>query len=652
MIMNKRVYILLFLFLPLGILFGQTPTQVVINGDYVVLSGGTSSKPAYIVVNNSNTNAILSPSSGWIISENEFNMVQWNIGTATGTYVIPFGYSTVKYLPLTFNISSAGTGSGVIKFSTYHTIADQYTGTISSTGDPSDVTNLTPFILPGSPSNIDNSYNIADRFYIIDVNTGYSTKPSAGNIIFSYISGTGSSEVASPNILTESRLMAERFNSGSSTWSDWFGKGCTDAVVSNVGTVQTGTVPAIDMYRSWALWDNLAPLPITISSTNILCSGYNTGSAVVTISGGVTPYTYSWSPSGGNLANASGLSAGSYTVTVNDKNGCTSTASISITQPASALGVTIASQTNLLCNGATTGSATANAATGGISPYTYNWSPSGGNTTTASNLSAGTYTITTTDNNGCTATASVIITQPITINISTNVTANVPCTGTSIGSVSSTTSGGISPYTYLWSDGNSQTTVAATGLSAGTYSVLVTDNNGCTATASANVTQIALRDSIASYTNVCSGSSTGTATVGVKYGTSPYTYLWSAGGQTTPTATGLSAGTYSVNVTDNNGCTATASVVISYGTLSVSVNTSAPSICPGECATLSVTISGGTGPFSYAWLVGGGTESTDSVCPTSKTTYSVNVTDTYGCSASASILAIITFSVNHCIVFH
>jgi hypothetical protein len=142
-----------------------------------------------------------------------------------------------------------------------------------------------------------------------------------------------------------------------------------------------------------------------------LCNGQS-GSSTVTPGGGTSPYTYSWSPAGGSNANGTGLTAGNYTVTVTDNNGCTATASVAITQPA-IVGITIASQTYPLCNGGV-GSATANAATGGTSPYNYNWTPNGGTNLTAA-LSAGNYTITATDAHGCSGTASVSIIQPAAV---------------------------------------------------------------------------------------------------------------------------------------------------------------------------------------------------------------------------------------------
>jgi len=393
--MKKIIHIIVMLLLPLGVTFGQA--HIVFQNGYMVEHGGTAAKPVYVILNNSNANAIV-PGTAWFISESEFNFLQWNIGTATGIYTVPFGYSTAKYLPLTLYIKTAGTGSGVVKFSTYHTVA-------LNTPTPSDVTNLTPFILPGSPSNVDNAYNITDRFYIIDANTGYTTKPSAGNISFSYISGTPNSEIAGPNILTESRLMAQRFNSTTNTWSDWFGDGCTDAVSSNVGTVHTGAVPAADLFRSWSLWDQTMSLPVKLDSVNVNCNGNPDGSATATVYGGMPSYTYLWTPSGGTKATASNLSAGTYTVSVTDSLGCNSTVSVVITQPA-AMVITSDSvnQTSTICNG----EAWVTVISGGTAPYTYSWT--GGQTTdTIKNQCSGSYCCTITDNNGCSRTSCVTV---------------------------------------------------------------------------------------------------------------------------------------------------------------------------------------------------------------------------------------------------
>jgi len=419
--------------------FGQA--IVSIQNCYIIENGGTSGTPVYIGIGNPSTNAVATAgSTGWIISESEFNMLKWNISTATGTYVIPFGYSTAQYLPLTLNIATAGIGSGTINFSTYHTPA------LNSGAEPSDVNNLNPFILPGSPTNTDNSYNIADRFYIIDANSGYTTKPTPGNITFSYISGTGNTEVGAPNTLTESRFMAQRFNSGGSTWGDWFGEGCTDGIVGNIGTVQTGQVTPANFFRSWSLWDHTMSLPLKMSGTNIPACAANIGTATVTAYGGVLPYTYLWN-NGQTNSTATGLSAGSYTVTTRDNHGCTSSISVTIFQSSPFL-INASVVTNEGCYGNSIGVATS-LASGGATPYTYLWNPTSQTTATATGLTARNYTVTATDKNGCTATASVTVTQPSQLEITIASQTNVECYGGTGSATANMATGGTSPYSDL-----------------------------------------------------------------------------------------------------------------------------------------------------------------------------------------------------------
>jgi large repetitive protein len=636
----KQLSVILLLLLLLDTAFGQAIVSIQ-NACYIVENGGTAATPVYIANANPAANGFVNAGgTGWIISENEFNMVEWNIKTTIGTYIVPFGYSTAKYLPLTFNISTAGVGNGVVKFSTYHTIADQLTGVVSTTGDPSDVTNMTPYILPGSPSNVDDSYNVVDRFYIIDANTGYTTKPTAGNITFSYISGTANSEVAAPNILVEARLMGLRFNSTSATWNDWFGAGCTDAILANVGTVQSGPVSAANLFRSWALWDETMPLPMILTSTNVNCGGSNSGSATVTVSGGTLPYTYVWTTSGGSSSNATGLSAGTYTISVNDNHGCTSTATVTITQAPALTATMSLPPTNVLCNGGSTGSATVNT-TGGNPPYTYLWASSGGTGSTGTGLSASTYTVTVTDNAGCTSTASVTITQPMLLTATMGTPTNVLCNGGTNGSSLVTAGGGSPPYTYAWATSGG-TNALGTGLSAGTYTTTVTDNNGCTATASVIITEpTPLIATMGVPTNVpCFGGDNGSATVTGAGGIIPYTYAWITSGGTGATGTGLSAGTYTVTITDNNGCTSTAPVTISEPIAITATTTTTQASCGNNNGTATITTSGGTSPYTYLWTPSSNTGST--ATGLSVGTYTVTITDNDGCTQTAT--AIITSS--------
>jgi len=293
-------------------------------------------------------------------------------------------------------------------------------------------------------------------------------------------------------------------------------------------------------------------LGISISSFTNVSSGAAGNITADTATGGTQPYTYTWTGGAGTNLTATNLSAGTYTITASDNNGCTASASATITQAANAVGISIASQTNVTCNGGITGNATANAATGGTSPYTYSWSSGLGTNLTVTSLSAGTYSITVTDSTGCNANALVVISQPSVLGATTNIVSNVSCNGNSNGSASVGTTGGTSPYLYSWSNGASGT--SATGLSEGTYTVTVSDSCGATASTPVIITQpatLTLSGDSADVTGSCNGSAW-IITVG---GTMPYTYSWSTGGQTTDTITNQCVGDYCCVVTDANGCT-------------------------------------------------------------------------------------------------
>jgi gliding motility-associated-like protein len=369
------------------------------------------------------------------------------------------------------------------------------------------------------------------------------------------------------------------------------------------------------------------------SQTNVSCNGGTNGSASVSPSGGIPGYTYSWSPSGGTAATATGLAAGSYTVTVTDANGCTATRNYTVTQP-SAINTASGSQTNVSCNGGTNGSASVSPS-GGTPGYTYSWSPSGGTAATATGLAAGSYTVTVTDANGCTATRNYTVTQPSAINTASGSQTNVSCNGGTNGSASVSPSGGTPGYTYSWSPSGG-TAATATGLAAGSYTVTVTDANGCTATRNYTVTQpSAINTASGSQTNVsCNGGTNGSASVSPSGGTPGYTYSWSPSGGTAATATGLAAGSYTVTVTDANGCTATRNYTVTQPS---AINTASGSQTNVSCnggtnGSASVSPSGGTPGYTYSWSPSGGTAATATGLAAGS--YTVTVTDANGCTAT------------------
>ncbi|OYU64531.1 MAG: hypothetical protein CFE22_18270, partial [Cytophagaceae bacterium BCCC1] len=319
-----------------------------------------------------------------------------------------------------------------------------------------------------------------------------------------------------------------------------------------------------------------------------------------------------------------------YSVVVTDANSCTVTASVTIVQPPLLTATT--TKVDVRCFGGNDGSATV-AAVGGTSPYTYKWS-NNQTTATATGLIAGTYSVVVTDANSCTVTASVTIVQPPLLTATTT-KVDVRCFGGNDGSATVAAVGGTSPYTYKWS--NNQTTTTATGLIAGTYSVVVTDANSCTVTASVTIVQPPLLTATTTKVDVrCFGGNDGSATVAAVGGTSPYTYKWS-NNQTTATATGLIAGTYSVVVTDANSCSATASVTITFGNPLPPVpviSTDKTVCCDGEKATL--TAVGCTGG-SITWSTG---ITGASIQVSESGNYTATCTTECGRSASSQVITI------------
>ncbi|OXA70842.1 hypothetical protein B0A67_14570 [Flavobacterium aquidurense] len=367
-------------------------------------------------------------------------------------------------------------------------------------------------------------------------------------------------------------------------------------------------------------------LSATITKVDVSCNGGTNGSATVTASGGVGGYTYSWSPTGGNAATASGLSQGTYTVTIQDGNTCTITASITINQPASL--TSSISKTDVLCNGGTTGTATV-VPLGGNGNYTYLWSPSGGTAATATGLAPGNYSCLITDNNGCFVTNSINIVQPVALSATTS---QINATCSSAGQAGVTVSGGVNPYFYSWSSG--QTSAIATGLAEGNHSCTITDANGCTITKNFIITTTNTLTAATSQTDVlCNGTNTGSASVVASGAPGPFTYVWAPSGGNSDTASNLTAGNYSVTITSGNGC----SIVKNFTIIEPTALTVTPSqtnlLCnAATTGQASVTVTGGTGAYTYSWLPSGGTSATATGLTAG--TYTVTITDANLCQAT------------------
>ena len=393
------------------------------------------------------------------------------------------------------------------------------------------------------------------------------------------------------------------------------------------------------------------PLAIRIQKTNVLCHGASTGAISAVVTGGLKPYALLWN-TGSTDAELQNIKAGTYTITATDRHGCTKQYPVTIEQPDSLMiGFTniIAPTTSTACNGSLTASVS-----GGVRPYTYQWSDTNANTATADHLCYGTfYTVTVTDSVGCSAQVtktSKFAPPPFVVSLS--VRDSVQCHGAATGAIAARVSGGIpftvgKPYTYIWKKKNNTGEYRSIvnsndsiikNLTSGWYAFDVQDAEFNT-TAESVYFYLPEPDTLAltvSQTNItCKDLHNGNASVRVSGGVLPYAYKWS-NGETSPSIDNLAPGEYSIEVTDKHGCMSRQSITVTEPELlSVSFQPkliSEHNVCDGS---LRAVVKGGTAPFSYAW---NGVNSTASIVSSlCAADYSVTVTDAHGCSANQKI---------------
>ena len=357
-----------------------------------------------------------------------------------------------------------------------------------------------------------------------------------------------------------------------------------------------------------------------------ICAG---DCATLTATGGVT---YQWSNgSTGSTISVCPSTTTSYMVTATDANGCFMFDRVTVNvNPNPSVNLTC---TDISCYGYNDGSIVAYAY-GGTPPYTFSWS-NGGYAASLVGLGPGTYSITVTDSKGCTGTASCTINEPSQLNVYYVSIVPLNCHGDQNGAISLGVTGGVAPYSYAWSNG--QTGQTATGLGAGTYYYTVTDANGCPATGSATILDPPAIIISVSKTNVsCHGGSNGTASATVSGGTPGYSYNWSTGANTANIA-GLSAGTYALSVYDANQCLATATVTITQPSALVIAMNCVNITCYGyNDGYISVSVSGGTPGYSYAWSPN--ISSGPNAINLGPGLYKVTVSDSKGCMSTAQCL--------------
>jgi hypothetical protein len=351
--------------------------------------------------------------------------------------------------------------------------------------------------------------------------------------------------------------------------------------------------------------------------------GSTDGSIAVTITGGTAPYTKSWTDP------LTDLPAGIYTLDVTDAHGCTATATFNVVEP-EPLTLSVTLKKGISCHGLSGGILDAGIA-GGVEPYTINWS-NNAHTATISNLPAGKYDVSVIDQSGGVVNGTYTITEPPLLQLSLSATG-VSCGGESDGAVISTTTGGITPYTYSWNTGAASADIDH--LDGGLYTLHITDDNGCILSSSTTVVAPNALDMTSMIIPpVCHGDATGSITLTTTGGHAPYSYLWKTGEQADK-LDNLQAGTYTVKMTDFSGCILNKSFTLTQPpAISIALGADR-TLCEGQSLNLDAAIPGGV---HYAWTSDNGfTATTPAVIIDATGTYHILATDNKGCQATDAV---------------
>ncbi len=568
-------------------------------------------------------------------------------GNTGGTYYITFG--SINNNPIQISTTPANTRT-VRAFNnqlyvssasgTFHGISSVGTGLPTTAGQTTSI--LSGFSTTTGPSEyafllFDMDANVpgVDVAYVADDRT---TAPDGGIYKFSLVNGTW---VSNGNITSTVSLRGlTGLNTCGSASLIATSENGIFSLLDNSGYnhLITGTITALASAQSNTKFRGVSftpgsTLPTNVTAAiqsynNVSCFGNTNGNATVNVSGGSGNYTYNWN-TGATTSLVSNLAPGNYVVTVTDALGCNDTATVTITQPAAL--TTSNSNTNVSCNGGNNGAIDITVA-GGTPSYSYNWSDAN-QSADRINLVAGNYALTITDAHNCTTTASFTITQPSAIVATANVT-NLPCQGGSnTGAINISPSGGNgSPYTFNWS--NSAATEDISNLSAGTYTVTIHDNSSCTATFTYTISQAGNLSLNPTLTNVsCNGGTNGSIALQPSGGTPSYSYNWGTGG-TSASINNLSAGTYDVTVNDNGGCQLINSFTVTQpSAITASANKTDLDCYQSGNGTISLTVNGGTTPYSYLWNDGNSNQNRTNIGAGS---YMVTITDANNCTLTQS----------------
>lgn len=440
---------------------------------------------------------------------------------------------------------------------------------------------------------------------------------------------TGSVRDATPGV-ADGRI--EPFVSGGTApYSYSWSNGSNDRVIENlpIGTYCVSVTDASGCSANHCFNVEAASgtCSMSVSGTVTDVSGpdQHDGRINITIVGGTSPYTYSWD-NGETSRNIDGLENGRYCVTVTDINGCVADRCFMVEVEQGGCGdFSFAFQITDASCGASNGSINL-IVTGGTPPYSYTWT-NGSTDEDLYNLAAGSYRFTVTDSAGCDLHETLHVeTAANNLSISASIT-DVSASGAMDGAISLTVTGGTPPYSYNWTHGDSTQNIS--GLEVGTYCILVVDANGCAEDGCFNVEGVGCNDFTitGNVGNDPCGAAMGYINITVHLGTPPYFYIWS-NGDTTEDLFSIPAGNYTVTVEDNGSCRTVKTFTVGHAGGFQITGVVTPSVAGAATGAITISMSGGTPPFTFDWSNGETTQNIDNLAPGQ---YCVLVTDSAGC---------------------
>lgn len=641
----------------------------------VITSGGCSSASDDVVISvNANPTANAGVVNNTICAGQDIELTGNTVSGATYSWTGPNGFTSSDEDPVITGATTSASGTYSL------TITDN--GCSSTTSNVAVTVNPTPSVNASAVNtticegdNIEltgntvsgasyswtgpNGFSSADEDPIITV----ATSADAGT--YSLIITQGSCSSASDNVAIsvspvptalagalnntvcegeDIELTGNTVSGGTYSWTgpNGFTSSDEDPVISGSTTSNAGNYSLVITVGSCSSTNSdisitVNELPsLNASGTDISCFGENDGVATVTATGN-GPFSYSWSPSGGSSSTASGLGADSYTVTVTDNNNCVSTETVTINEPSEIILTT--STTASQCT-VDDGSATVSA-TGGTGNYTYLWTPSSQTGPTATGLGAGSYDIEVTDDSGCSATETVNVPSVNGPSVSIINAVDVTCPGETTGSAEASVSGGTAPYSYTWTP-SSQNTAVASNLSAGSYSVQVTDDAGCVGSANVTINGPSPFDVSASVTNAGCGQNNGEINITASGANGNFSYEWTPGTSTSTTLSSVSGGSYALTITDDQNCTFDTTIVVNAtGGFAAIVTPDAVTIEPGDAVNISTTIDPDVNGETYSWTPSEGLSCNDCpnpvATPDESTTYIVTIQTDDGCSETDTV---------------